>query len=248
MGSLFLLLAAGFIVAIRRRKDPVYLLLLTLLVGICLTFVVSPAYQTQYMRVFAASIPTLAFGVGAGLSWIMEELKKRLPFLFKMEFHFGDAPNQIGAFSGIILAGLVILSPFLVRLAVPPAEVHAIGCGDDQAEVVFLYLPGTRVMIFKDTPDKMTWVPYVSRYDYQRDIHNICCDDDISYYRSFPGGTEIFPTINLLDGSHILVVGPTGSLPESSVQVRACGRIENIYHQKTSSGFFYPDHLEIMQP
>jgi len=130
----------------------------------------------------------------------------------------------------------------------PPLKVQAAGCDDGQAEVVFLTQPGTRVTIFKDTPDQMTWVPNVSRFDYQRDIHSICCEDDINYYKSFLGGTDIFPTINLLDGSHILVVGSTGSWPENSVQVRACGRMENIYRKKSTNGFFYPDQLQIIQP
>jgi len=248
IASLMLLMVAGLVELFQRVKEPVFALMLILFAGLFLSLTISPAYQTQYMRVFAASIPVLAVTAGIGMGRLIVETQKRSKVFSRFNIHNSFSSDPSLPVYGAVLAALILLSPFAVKLARMPSLLSGEGCGSGQHEAVFLSFPGTKITIFENTPDQMTWVPYVSRFDYQKDIHSICCDEDIAYLKYFPGGTEIFPTINLLDGNQMVVIQNMGGLPDPGLFTRACGRMEDIYRNPSDRGFYYPQEVEIINP
>jgi hypothetical protein len=120
-----------------------------------------------------------------------------------------------------------------------------LGCPAGQDEVVVRYVPGASIFIHRNSPDIYTWVPHITQLDYKGSIHNICCADEIDYFKNIPAPNVIFGTVNLLDDNALYLVAPAETLPEENAMLRICGKIENVRRERADSGFLYPESIEI---
>ncbi len=236
MAIIFLLSGLGLAACLLKRKLPFYLLMLILLGGFALSLIVAPAYQTQYMRVYAASIPLLALLPAVGLDSAVNWIFKRFHFAEKFTSSGDENSTQGLTIFSLCLLPILFLGPLAMKLFADFKEPKPEGCEDGSQEAVFNFFPGTGVTIFENTPDKMTWVPYVSHLDYVRDIHSICCEEDIQYWESLPTGS-LYPAVNLIDGNRFYLVAQPGQLPEPGGTMRVCGMMEDIRHDPKGRDF-----------
>jgi len=246
MATFLALLLIGLAICLKNRKEPMSMLVLALLAGILFSLPVAPPYQTQYMRVYAASIPFVGFLPGLGLAKLMKFFSGKINF-FKLNKKVMDEQNQfyVAATSTIIFLIVVVL-PFIILPFLPGVNVDEGGCEAGEDEAVVDFVPASSVHIFANTPDRMTWVPYVSQLDYKRDIHNICCEDEIQYFKNIPTPNTIFTTVNILNSKGLYIIADESDLPDKRSYLRLCGYIENVRGKPSESGFFYPSRIEVL--
>lgn len=248
MAALFILGGLGVIACILKRSQPFYQLMLAFLGGFATSLVIAPAYQTQYMRVYAASIPLLALISAVGLENILEWLDKRFHVLKRINPYQDDQVSIPFIIFSLSLIPIIFLGPIVMKLFTDFKDFSPLGCDPDKQEAVIDFLPGTSVTIFENTPDKMTWVPNVSQLDYKRDIHSICCDDEIQYFKNLPTPGILYPAVNLLDGRPFYLVAQIGQLPESIGTIRICGKMEDVLGDPSGRDFLYPSKIEEYTP
>jgi hypothetical protein len=236
MAALFFLSSLGIIAMVLKRSLPFFQLMAVFLGGFFTSLVLAPAYQTQYMRVYAASIPLLALVPAVGLESILGLVKKHFH-----SFNTNIPPkNDQFQISFLLfsfgLVTIMFIGPILTKYLTSNKVIRPSGCDPGNQEAVFDFFPGTSINIFENTPDKMTWVPNVSLLDYRRDIHSICCEDEIRYFEELPSGT-IYPAVNLLDGEGFYLLAQTGQLPESRGIIRVCGKMEDVHGNPSGRDF-----------
>jgi hypothetical protein len=245
MAALFFFGGLGVMACILKRTRPFYLLMLAFLIGFASSLVIAPAYQTQYMCVYAASIPLLALIPAVGLENTFEFLEKR--------FHVAKRINPCEESSvsipflifSLSLTPILFFGPLVTKFFAEFRDINPVGCDPGKQEAIIDFLPGTSITIFKNTPDKMTWVPNVSQFDYARDIHSICCEDDIQYFENILESGTLYSAVNLLDGRGFYLVAQTGQLPEPRGILRVCGKMEDVL--KDPSGRDFLSSFEIME-
>ena len=169
-----------------KWRKPVNKLIIIFLLGFLASLFVAPAYQTQYMRVYAASIPLFGILPTIGLASLLQQLKirdigKPTPIIENESRKYKIYTQFIS-----ILTLIIIIPPLFLKL--PKTIPQAIPglCDHGQQQVIIDYMPGASIYIFKNTPERMTWVPFTSQLDYKKQIHNICCGDEIDYFNNLP--------------------------------------------------------------
>jgi len=237
----FLLGAIGIRVSYGKRREGLGLLMLVFIAGFLLSLLVSLAYQTQYMRVYAASIPLLGMLPAIGL----DTLLRKLPVLRNQVEEF--MPSLAGVHLGMacVLVTVIVIGPFLVRMATEDMVLPADDCPPGSDSVVVRYLPGSTMIILRNNDHQVNWAPYVAQLDFRRDIHNICCDDDIAYFQTIGWPSALFQSVDISTGRMLSVVMPADQLPQPGTVLHMCGRVEDIYSQPAYHGFFYPSVIEM---
>ncbi|MDO9545183.1 MAG: hypothetical protein Q7J07_00340 [Pelolinea sp.] len=246
--SLFFILSiCGITAAVAQRKKPIGAFILLLTLGFLLSLPLAPAYQTQYMRVYASSIFLLgllpAFGFSSLLKFLPEKIRGLVIFN-KLDLDGSLTPAV--AFS-IFLLIFVVSGPLAVKFLSPSEIPSPEGCPGNQSEVVLKYYPGSGINILRNSPDIMTWVPMITQLDYKGSIHNICCDDEIIYFENIPAPNVLYPAVNLLDGMLMHMIVDGSLLPTGKNLLHICGRIEDVHGERSDCGFLYPKTIRIVQ-
>jgi len=235
--SYFLLSIIGIGNCIYKRKNPFFVFILVLLIGFLLSLPLSPAYQTQYMRYYAASTSFLGILPAAGFSLFFNIAvkKHKLKKYLQPPDHYDTSSLNI-VFT-ILLTTIVLAGPLLLKAIAPKRDLISRGCLDGESEVILNYYPGSRITI---NTYGSTWVPNISEPDFKKGIHNIPDKETIDYFDNIAIPNTIFPTINLLNDNDLYVVMDIDQLPQKKTTLHACGNIEEI----ASGDFFYPNKIE----
>ena len=235
--SYFLLSIIGIGICIFKRKNPLFVFILVLLVGFLFSLPISPAYQTQYMRYYAASTSFLGILPAVGFSLIFTITENKIKFTKYLQSpdHY-EISDLIFIFT-VLLTTIVLAGPLFIKAIAPKRELISRGCLDGESEVILTYYPGSSVSIISYGS---TWVPNISEYDYKKGIHNIPDKETIDYFDNIAVPNTIFPTINLLDDHDLYVVIDINQLPQKKTTLHACGNIEDL----ASGDFFYPNKIE----
>ena len=176
--SLLSIFAAFF----EKHEDTKWLFLVFIL-GIFLSLPFAPAYQQQYMRLYAVSIPFFAFFAAYGLHFAMG----LLPQKYRGKIITEQPPqNQLSTgfslFTALMITIVVLASPIVTSVFAPSTIPQTAGCADHQTEVILPYYPGSGIKIYRNDPAIKTWVPIISQIDYIGSIHSICCGPEILYF------------------------------------------------------------------
>jgi hypothetical protein len=235
--SYFLFSIIGIGACIFQRKNPLFVFILVLLVGFLFSLPVSPAYQTQYMRYYAASTSLLGILPAVGFSLIFKITAKKFKLTKYLQSPGHYEISDLNIVFTILLIAIVLAGPLLIKAIAPKRDLISSGCPDGESEVILNYYPGSSVSIISYGP---TWVPNISEHDYKKGIHNIPDKETIDYFDNITVPNTIFPTINLLDDSDLYVVIDIDLLPQKKTTLHSCGNIEEI----ASGDFFYPNKIE----
>jgi len=170
----------GIIAAVHQYKKPLGAFILLLLLGFLFSLPLAPAYQTQYMRVYASSIFLLGLLPAFGLSSLLKHLPASMHKFIKLNNPDQSILSTPAILFSIFLLLFIVGGPISVKFF-SPSEIPSLEeCPEDQSKVVLNYYPGSSISILRNSPDIMTWVPLVTQLDYKGSIHNICCGDEIA--------------------------------------------------------------------
>jgi hypothetical protein len=245
--SLFFVLSLfGIIAAVLQYKKPIGALILMLASGFLFSLPFAPAYQTRYMRVYASSIFLFGLLSAFGITFLLKYMPKSVRKFFKSSnsTHYEISTLTIN-FSTLLLV-LIVGGPFAVKFFSPSDLPYPRECPQGQSQVVLNYYPGSSIHILRNSPDILTWVPFITQLDYKGSIHNICCDDEITYFENIAAPNVLFPTINLLDGNALYMIADGSLLPLEKSMLQICGRIEDVHGELSDQGFLYPQTISIV--
>ena len=235
--SYFLLSIIGIGSCIYKRKNPFFVFVLVLLVGFLFSLPVSPAYQTQYMRYYAASTSLLGILPAVGFSLIFQIAANKLNLSKYIQQSDHYEISGLNIVFSILLTAFALVGPLLVKVIAPKRDLISRGCLDGESEVILNYYPGSSISI--DTYSA-TWVPNISEDDFKKGIHNIPDKVTIDYFDNIAIPNTIFPTINLLNNNLLCVVIDVDQLPQEKTTLQACGNIEEL----PGGDFFYPNKIK----
>lgn len=246
--SLFFILSiCGIAEAIVQRKKLLMVFILVLTLGFLLSLPLAPAYQTQYMRVYASSIFLLGLLPAFGLFSLTKYLPETIRDFVKNKPPGQDELSTPAVVFSLFLLFIVVSGSIAVKFLSPSEIPPYEGCPEDQSEVVLKYYPGSSINILRNSPDIMTWVPFITQLDYKGSIHNICCDDEITYFENIPAPNVLYPTVNLLDDKAMYMIVKDSLLPKEKSLLHICGRIEDVHGELSNQGFLYPQLIRIVQ-
>jgi hypothetical protein len=242
----FIFSTLGISASIFQYKKPINFFALILVSGFLFSLPFAPAYQTRYMRVYASSIFLFGFltanGVFLLLKFLPKSVRKFTELSNATHIDFSLYTISLSTFLIILFVG----GPFAVKFFSPSEIPDPRECPQDQSQVILKYYPGSSIHILKNSPDILTWVPFITQLDYKGSIHNICCDDEITYFENIPAPNVLFPTINLLNGNTLYMITDGSLLPDGKNLLQICGRIEDVHGEISDQGFLYPKTVSII--
>ncbi len=218
-GFLYLLIALGVVLSIRKIKDPTQSMLLAAFAGILLSVTFLPPRDSNHMRVYAATFPFFAAMPVIGLSGIFDfiPLKKKLfPPLSFINWQF---PVY---FSGLILV-LMVIVPIGLRITSQPIELPKSDCSSGLTPISFRLLPGNHIIIREQGSIPQDWVPDLQRKNFERLAH------DLPNWELFPMLTGIrenqmlISDLNLVDGQEMLLIADENKIKKTSEIQSVCG-------------------------
>jgi len=241
----FMFCALGLAALAIRRKEVISKLIIALLLGFLFSLPISPPYQTQYMRYFAASISFLGILPAFGVAFVFDTLFGKTKFF--QFFSRSDSLDNIGILhvgtAGVLLVMTFIL-PFLPqkKSTLPPRP----SCNGEESAMVAPYLPGSTISIIEQDFQSRKWLPFLYETDFFLGIHNIPDGETIQYLDQLETPAEIFPTINLETDQWAYVVLTPGQLADHQAYLTACGEMQNEQFQRSEFGYYYPSQLEFI--
>jgi hypothetical protein len=243
---IYLLSSVGVVFSFLKKQQKFSIPLLIFGLGFLASLIAAPAYQTRYMRVYAASIPFLGFLPAIGVYYLVDLLPERMR-AFPIFTAPVDYPIQKGVMvCSLLLIGLIIFGPLTVRFFAPDEIPSTPTCAEDEDAVVMAYYPGSSIHIYRNDPSITTWVPILTQLDYKGSIHSICCDAEINYFKNIPVPNTMVPAVNLLTDKLIYMIVKEELLPDEYGHVQVCGRIEDVLMQPSESGFLYPSSIQLI--
>lgn len=209
------------------------------LAGFILSLPLAPASQTQYMRVYAGSLPFMLLIPIYGLDLILPKTR----FNLSSAQDSGNPSHGNHLFSAL-LAAAVCLSPLaLMVLDTRPPALQS-DCPAGQAASLVYFNPSSAINIMEDSQVSLDWVPDIHQARFRTKVHNICCEDDIAFFESLSAPVTIFTSLEKNSGNaKYFVIVDTRLLPAQPGWLHLCGTVSDIYGKPAAQGFFYPQKI-----
>lgn len=227
-----------------KHKNPLYGFVFILAIGFFCSLPVSPAYQSEFMRYYPATIPLLGLLPAIGITWVLEPVFKKIKLSKLLQPMEGEELVPSQAVFSLLLASSILLAPFLIPRASSNTAGFSRVCPTGESEAVLAYYPGTEVSV---TTYVKTWLPNISAEDFSPGLHNLPDPASIKSFQSIPLPATIFPTLNLMTEQPLYVVIDTWQIPSIKTVFSACGEIDMIGDVIRGDGIFYPSKMEEFQ-
>ncbi|HXQ33650.1 MAG TPA: hypothetical protein VN843_06475 [Anaerolineales bacterium] len=168
LGNLLLLAltCVGLAIALARRKQGQYGLILAAFFGVFLSVGLIPPRDADFMRIYAATIPFTAFLASIGLSILEQPLKKiGLPAEIPTDEQTGS--KLLLPFS-IILLITCFIGPLLIKIAAHPQRSSASGsCSPAEEEIRFIVSGGSSIKLVNDNSLSESFLPNMRLTDFR---------------------------------------------------------------------------------
>ena len=196
------------------------------------------------MRVYAASLPYFFIIPLLGLDLIL----RKLPYQDLM-FPVLENPSKPNHLPVFIFTGLVIFSPLVMIFMTGSAPQTARVCPSDLTMSTVFYNPNSAVHVTEDKDLSVNnWAPYTRQYKFHQEIHNICCEDDIEFYKGLTAPFSMFTGINEADRTaRYTIIADPKNLPDAPGWLQICGEVTDIYGDPASSGYLFPKYIHQME-
>lgn len=227
----------GLIRVIFKKNKQLAIFFLLIIIGFFISLPFSPAYQTQYMRVYAVSIPFLCFFPSYGLDLLFSNTIGRKIFIEKSILF--DLKSEIFA---MLFSFFIIFTPLFINLLSLRKPDIDIKCPQNLISSVVFYNPNSSINIVKDDSLILNWVPNIHQSKFRLKAHNICCGDNIKFFESLSAPVTLFTSLEYYYGNiKYFVIADTDSLPKNKGWIQLCGTVKDIYGNPSAHEFFYPE-------
>lgn len=237
IGFYYLLSILGIISLFFQRKNPFSVFIAVLIIGFFASLPVSPAYQSQFMRYYPATIPLLGILPAVGMDWAS------LKFFRKAEINKPiQSELQLQIFDWVIIFSVIVLliGPIIVSRLSPERKLSNVQCLPDETYVILPYYNKSEIHIQTITK---TWAPDISEEDFRVSVLDIPDPRTKNYFRKISVPVTIFPSIDLVTDKLLYVMVEDTRIPDNSTLFAGCGTIEYAAGNLSDPGFFYPRFL-----
>ena len=241
----FFLSAVGISYAVYKFKDPLYRFILVLVLGFFFSLPVSPAYQSQYMRYYPATIPLLGLLPAVGITCALKPVLNKINLSKYLQPVDGEELFLAHNSFSFLLVGIIIIAPLFLTTNSLKSGWLSMGCPEGESEVIMTYYPGSEISVFTIVN---TWIPNISEEDFILGINNIPGTDSKNAFKRIPLPTAIFSSINLITEQPLHVVVDAQQIPQKKTTFSACGVIDTIGGSSQGYGVFYPHTIQEFQP
>jgi hypothetical protein len=234
---IYFLSVLGLIRVIFKKNKQLAIFFLLIIIGFFISLPFSPAYQTQYMRVYAVSIPFLCFFPSYGLDFLFSNTIGKKIFIEKSILF--DLKSEIFA---MLFSFFIIIAPLFINLLSLSKPDIDKKCPQKLISSVVFYNPNSSINIVKDDSLILNWVPNIHQSKFRLKAHNICCEDNIKFFESLSAPVTLFTSLEYFYGNiKYFVIADTDSLPKNKGWIQLCGTVKDIYGNPSAYGFFYPE-------
>jgi hypothetical protein len=192
------------------------------------------------MRVYAASLPYFFIIPLLGLDLILHKLLYQ-----DLVFPALESPAKPNHLPIFLFTGFAIFSPLALMFMASSAPQTAMECPTDLTLSRVFYNPNSAVHVTEDEDLSVkNWAPYTRQYKFHQEIHNICCEDDIEFYRGLSAPFTMFTGINEADRTaRYTIIADPKDLPDTPGWLQICGEVTDIYGDQASSGYLFAEHI-----
>lgn len=239
IGFYYLLSILGIISIIIHRKDLVSIFIVVLIVGFFTSLPVSPAYQSQFMRYYPATIPLLGILPAIGMEWASSKYFRKAE-----NTHTSRIELPMKVFDWIIALSVLALlaGPLIISRMSPKKAYSEMECLPEETYVILPYYNNSEIHIQTITK---TWTPDISEEDFRVSVLDIPDPKTKNYFRKISVPVTIFPSIDLRTDKLLYVMVEDVKIPGNSALFSACGTIEYAEGDSSEPGFFYPRFLVV---
>ncbi len=233
-----ILLVIGIIAALINVKKRSSQFILAVILGYVFSVPFAASYQVILMRIFAASMPFFYLIPAYGLSQGLNRFRKH-PTNQRME----NDPDKRRFYPSYALIAIIIFSPVLLLPFIDKDLAAPNACPPGSQEDILFYHPRSALLILEDddaAPAKNT--PFTHQYKFHVEIGNICCVNELAFFRSLKAPLAMFSSIDSDNDFNYVIVDPT-LLPEKPGWIQMCGVTTNMQGVKDKKGFFYPEYV-----
>lgn len=168
LGSQFLLALTitGLAIALVRRKERQYGLILAAFLGIFLSFSLIPPRDADFMRIHAATIPFIAYMASIGIILLEQPLKK---IGLSVENRAGEWNNSnlLLPFSALLLA-ICFVGPMLIKISPHPQKTSASAlCSPEEEQIRFLVGNRSSIILVDDNAVSESYLPNIRLTDFK---------------------------------------------------------------------------------
>ena len=239
--SFYIFSLFGIVYSVYKNKNPLYRFITLMGLGFFCSLPFSPAYQSQYMRYYPATIPLLGLLPAVGITSILKPILKKITLSKHLQPLDGEELFLIHNSFSILLVCFIIIAPLFLRVNLKNSNLLSNDCPKGDSEVIMSYYPGTEISVNSSVD---SWVPDISIGNFKLAIHGIPDELSINLFEMIPLPTIIFPTMNTRTEQPLYVVFGSNQLPKQKTTFRACGIIAN----PQGEGIFYPHSIEEYKP
>jgi hypothetical protein len=232
--------ALGLFYLWKRREKMSSQFILWMAVGLFFSAALIPPEDAGIMRVYAASIPILAFIPSVSCRLI--HLNHGLITVDRV--HSSVIPHPVLSGVGLGLAVLTILGPWFVQLTITKPVVTAPKCPPQTSPVVTTVAPGSYIRI-TDDPSVHTSVPIVSRDAFLTSLRQFPHYAIIAPLENLPENSLLLDALNLITNQPFWLVITNADPNIIGKQISGCGRW-NPKMQASGLGFMYLDRDQIV--
>jgi hypothetical protein len=237
IGVYYLLSILGLTNLFFHRKNPFCIFITVLIIGFFISLPVSPAYQSQFMRYYPATIPLLGILPAIGMEWASSKFFRKAeinkPIMSEPQLQILD---WVVIFSIIVL----LIGPFIVFKLSSERKLSNVQCLPDETYVILPYFNKSEIHIQTITK---SWAPDISEEDFRVSVLDIPDPRSKNYFRKISVPVTIFPSIDLVTDNLLYVMVEDTPIPDNSTLFASCGTIEYAEGDRSDPGFFYPRFL-----
>jgi len=210
---IYFLSIMGSIRMVFRKNMRSGIFFLFIIIGFFISLPFSPAYQTQYMRVYAVSIPFFCFFPSYGLDLLLSTtIGKKV--LGNTDAQFNLRSEMLA----VLFSIFIIFTPlFLNLLGLKRPDIKT-KCPPNLIPSVVFYNPNSSINIVKDDSPISNWAPNIHQSKFRLKVHNICCEDNIKFFESLTAPVTLFTSLEYSYGNiKYFVIADADSLPKDFV-------------------------------
>ena len=221
--GLMVIWCAGFVVLIRKRRDPLYSLLLVSVFGILLSECAAVPFSTSYLRLYAVSMWVPACVTGVFLQFLTESVFAGASVCFAQ-----DSTSKTGMlFAGILSVLIIVCAVFgagYIRSHPLRRPVRISGlCAEDEDILITSVDPGSFIYLQEQADLQNEHYPYFRLPYVRQHIHDTASVEMFPFTDSIDSPTAIIRGIDLENLADALVFSPLDLVENKTGYAQFCG-------------------------
>jgi hypothetical protein len=236
----------GLFACYRRKQNPNNFLILATTLGILISVPFIPPWDSEEMRVYAATLPFICILPALGLTFMAKKMEwQRLVQRPNQE----NQPEVLLIF-GIALALFSVLGPITTKALSRTPQYTGVSCKPGMEAVYLRLTPGSSINLVADNAIQKTRLPSIRLSDFKNrmdgngfDNFNILYPELTKELTNLSPSTTIVNTFNLNNSKQIWLISDSKKMPEDRVIVGVCGKMSTNPHSE-GYGFFYAETIQ----